>query len=103
MSGDAPELLVADIAGDLADEVRALAGANVTRVLPAEVVATAAAGAALGRPPALVVVVERDGPLDTIIAELSRTVAARVLVVTRRPGDGALASHGAFDTVPLPF
>jgi DNA-binding NtrC family response regulator len=37
-----------------------------------------------------------------VIAELSRTVAARILVVTPRPGDGALPSHGAFDTVALP-
>jgi len=102
MSGESPELLIADVTGDVADEVAALVGARVTRVRPNEVVATAAAGATLGRPPHVVIVVERDGPLDNIIAELSRTVAARIVVVTTRPFDGALPSHGAFDTVGLP-
>ena len=102
MSGAPQELLVADTGPELADDIAALCGARITRVLPGEVVATAAAGAALGRPPSVVVVVERDGHLDGVIAELSRTVASRILVVTRRPGDGSLPSHGAFDTVALP-
>jgi DNA-binding NtrC family response regulator len=100
MSGE-PELLVADVAGEVADEVGALAGRSVTRVSPTEVVAAAAAGVALGRPPRVVVVVERDRPLDSVIAELSRTVPARILVVTTRPADAALPSHGAFETVAL--
>src|SRR5688572_19622574 len=97
-----PELLVADVAADLADEVGALAGVAVTRVSPTDAVKAAAAGIALGRPHVVVVVVERDGPLDAVIADLSRTVAARILVVTTRPGDGALPSHGVFDVLPLP-
>jgi len=101
MSGDIPELLVADTNATLADEIGALTGGRITRVTPAEVVSTAAAAVALGRPPDAVVVVERDGPLDSLIAELAKTVAARVLVATPRPHDGALPSHGAFDTIAL--
>jgi two-component system, NtrC family, response regulator AtoC len=102
MSGEPPELLVADDVAELADEVGALAGGRITRVAPGEVVATATAGVALGRPPQVVVVVERAGPLDAVIAGLAKAVAARILVVTPRPGDGALPSLGAFDTVALP-
>jgi DNA-binding NtrC family response regulator len=103
MSGQqAQELLVADVADDVAAEIRALSSASVALVAPSEVVATAAAAVALGHPPAVVVVVERDGAMVGLVAELSRTVAARVLVITARATDPALLSEGVFDTLAFP-
>ncbi len=95
-------VLVADIDAAVADEVALLSEAAVTRVAPEQVVGVAAASVALGRPPAAVVVVEREAPLDDVVAALARTVAARIVVVTPRFKDGTLPSLGAFDTLAWP-
>src|SRR4051812_42441684 len=91
-------LLVADVADEIADEIAALTGVSVLRVAPGE----AAAQASVGTPPEVVVVVERDGPLDGVIGELARTVAARLVVLTARAGDATLAAQGVFATVMWP-
>src|SRR5438477_13435 len=91
-------ILVADTGDAVADEIAALTGAPVTRAPPGEAAAIAAEGA----PPEVVVVVERDGPLDAVIDELARTIAARLIVYTPRAGDLALATLGA-DTIGWPI